>query len=78
MIGLNSNGTGLEFLEMPSRSPLWFSVSSTKVSPHIVVDHLFRFSRFDCLFSLADFWGCFFLSFFASWDLDISAHLLVM
>ena len=38
----------------------------------VVVDYLFRFSRFACLFSLADFWGCFFLSFFASWDLDIS------
>ena len=35
-------------------------------------DYLFRFSRFACLFSLADFCGCFFLSFFASWDLDIS------
>ena len=38
----------------------------------MVVDYLFRFSRFACLFSLADFCGCFFLSFFASWDLDIS------
>ena len=40
-------------------------------------DYLFLFSRLACLFSLAVFCGCFFLSFFVSWDLDM-AHLLVM
>lgn len=33
--------------------------------------YLFFFSCFACLFSFAVFWGCFFLSFFVSWALDI-------
>jgi hypothetical protein len=50
----------------------WEKIPERTAERMTAVDHLFFFSRFACFFSLAVFWGCFFLSFFVSCDLDMS------